>query len=105
MKSTRLATLCVALGLASFLNFNAQAQITVDGIKDAAYGTPIAVQSVTAGWGNNQVLASLSAVQQGTSLYVFLAGRPQGNAFMLFVDSKPGGVTFIPNNLISGRLS
>ena len=101
MKSTRLATLCVALGLASFLSVDARAAITVDGVKDADYGTPIAVQSVTSGWGSSQVLASLSAVQQGSSLYVFLAGRPEGSAFMLFVDSKPGGVTFIPNNLIS----
>ncbi|NBU69286.1 MAG: hypothetical protein EBS49_06700, partial [Verrucomicrobia bacterium] len=74
----------------------------MDGVKDADYGAPIAVQSVTAGWGANQVLASVSAVQQGGSLYVFLAGRPQGNAFMLFIDSKPGGISFVPNNLIAG---
>jgi hypothetical protein len=102
MKSTRLATLCAALSLASFFNFSAQAQITVDGTKDAGYGAPLAVQSVTYGWGGNQVLASLSAVQQGSSFYVFIAGRAQGNALMLFIDSKPGGITFVPNNLISG---
>ena len=101
MRTNRLATLCVALGFASFFNSGAQAQITVDGTKDAAYGTPLAVQSLT-GWGANNTLASLSAVQQGGSLYVFLAGRPQGNAFLLFIDSKAGGVSFIPNNLISG---
>ena len=101
MKSTRFATLCVALGLASFFNFGAQAQITVDGTKEAAYGSPLSTQTLT-GWGANNSLASLSAVQQGGSLFVFVAGRPQGNAFILFIDSKPGGVTFIPNNLISG---
>lgn len=101
MKSTRFATLCVALGLASIFAFNTQAQITVDGTREVGYGAPLVIQSVTAGWGNNQVLASLSAVQQGGSLFIFLAGRPQGNAFMLFVDSKPGGVSFIPNNLIA----
>ena len=100
MKQTRLATLCVALGLAAFLNFSAQAQITVDGTKEAAYGTALSVQTLS-GWGNNKYLASLSAVQQGGSLYVFLGGRPQGEAFILFIDSKSGGVSFIPNNLIA----
>ena len=100
MKQTRFATLCVALGLASFLNLSAHAQITVDGTKEAAYGSPLSTQTLT-GWGSNNSLASLSAVQQGGSLFVFLAGRPQGNAFILFIDSKPGGVTFIPNNLIT----
>ena len=101
MKNMRFATLCAALGLASFLNLNSHAQITVDGTKEAAYGSPLSTQTLT-GWGANNSLASLSAVQQGGSLFVFLAGRPQGNAFILFVDSKPGGVTFIPNNLITG---
>jgi len=99
--SNRFAILCAAFGFASFFSFSAQAQITVDGTKDADYGTPLVVQSLT-GWGANNTLASLSAVQQGGSLYVFLAGRPQGNAFLLFIDSKAGGVSFIPNNLISG---
>ena len=103
MKQTRFATLCVALGLASFLNLNSHAQITVDGTKEAGYGSPLSVQAVTSGWGTGgQTLASLSAVQNSSLLYVFLAGRPEGSAFILFIDSKPGGVTFIPNNLISG---
>ena len=89
MKSTRFATLCVALGLASIFNLSAQAQITVDGTKEAAYGTALSVQAISSGWGGgsgNNTLASLSAVQQGGSLFVFLAGRPQGNAFVLFID-------------------
>lgn len=81
---------------------SSHAAITVDGVKDADYGSPLSVQTVPAGWGGNNTLASLSAVQQGSALYVFLAGRPQGNAFILFIDSKPGGISFIPNNLISG---
>ncbi|MEY3480689.1 MAG: hypothetical protein RIQ71_1464 [Verrucomicrobiota bacterium] len=92
-------TITLALGFAAAPLANAA--VAVDGVKEADYGAPIAVQSVTAGWGANNTLASLSAVQQGASLYVFLAGRPQGNAFMLFVDCKPGGVSSIPNNLIS----
>ena len=102
MNSFRFATLCVAVGFASLLSSSSYAVITVDGTKDADYGTPLSVQTVTSGWGGNNTLASLSAVQQGSFLYVFLAGRPQGNAFILFIDSKPGGITFVPNNLISG---
>ena len=102
MKSTRLATWCVALGLASFLSLNSQAQITVDGTREAAYGTPLSVQLVTSGWGANNVLASLSAKQEGGSLKVFLAGRPDGNAFILFIDSKSGGANVITTNTITG---
>jgi len=102
MKSTRLATMCAVLSLASFLNLNSHAQITVDGTRDAGYGIQLSVQAVTPAWGNANTLASLSAVQEGGALFVFVAGRAEGNAFMLFIDSKPGGVSFIPNNLISG---
>ena len=102
MKQTRFATLCVALGLASFLTLSSHAQITVDGTRDAGYGTQLSVQAVTSAWGSANTVASLSAVQEGGSLFVFVAGRAEGNAFMLFIDSKPGGVSFIPNNLISG---
>jgi hypothetical protein len=97
----RFATLCAALGIVSFFDFSAHAQITVDGTKEADYGTALSVQTLS-GWGDNKFLASLSAVQQGASLYAFVAGRPQGEAFILFVDSKPGGRSFIPNNLITG---
>jgi len=102
MNSSRFATLCVALGLAAFFSVSSShAVITVDGTKDADYGNPLSVQAVTSNWGGNNTLASLSAVQQGSALYVFLAGRPQGNAFILFIDSKPGGIPFVPNNLIA----
>jgi hypothetical protein len=102
MKQNRLATLCVALGLASFLNFSAQAQITVDGTREADYGTALSVQSVTSGWGAGNVLASISAKQEGGSLKVFLAGRATGNALFLFIDSKSGGANVLVNNLITG---
>ena len=62
MKSTRLATLCVALGFASFFNPGAQAQITVDGTREADYGTALAVQSVTSGWGAGNTLASMTGL-------------------------------------------
>ena len=99
--SNRLSILCVVLGLASFLNFSAQAQIAVDGTRDASYGTPLSVQSVTSTWGSGNTLASISAKQEAGSLKVFLAGRPDGNALFLFIDSKSGGANVLVNNLIS----
>ena len=66
MKQTRFATLCAALGLAAFFNFSAQAQITVDGTREAGYGTAVSVQSITSSWGTNNTLASLSVKQEGS---------------------------------------
>lgn len=102
MKSTRLATLCAALGLASFLNFSAQAQVTVDGTKEAAYGAPVSVQTITSSWGTNNTLASLSVKQEGSKLYVFVAGRADGNSLKLFIDSKTGGANKLVTGLVSG---
>ena len=101
MKSTRLATLCAALGLASFLNFSAEAQITVDGTREAAYGDRVSVQTITSSWGTNNTLASLSVKQEGSKLYVFVAGRADGNSLQLFIDSKTGGA----NKLVTGLVS
>lgn len=81
----------------------AQAQITVDGVRngsDTGY-TERAVQQTTTGWGNDNALANLHTAQDGSNLAVFIAGKPQGNAILLFIDSKPGGVSFIPNPLIN----
>ena len=102
MKQTRFATLCVALGLASFFNLSAQAQITVDGTREAGYGTAVSVQSITSSWGTNNTLASLSVKQEGTKLYVFVAGRADGNSLQLFIDSKTGGANKLVNGLVSG---
>lgn len=89
--------------LAALAISSTQAQITVDGVRDGSdvgY-TAQAVQSTTSGWGANNALANLHTAQDGANLAVFIAGRPQGNAILLFIDSKAGGVSFIPNNLIS----
>ena len=101
MKSTRLATLCMALGLASFFNSGAQAQITVDGTRDAGYDARASVQTTPSSWGGNNTLASLSFKQVGATLNVFLAGRANGNQVYLFIDSKTGGANKLVNNLIS----
>ena len=106
MRSNRLAILCAALGLASFLLSNSQAQITVDGTKEAAYGSPISVQSTTSNWGS-RALANLSVKQEGGTLYLFIAANA-GNlggtpdAVFVFIDSKTGGSNILVNNLISG---
>ncbi len=102
MKSTRLATLCLALGLASFFSFSAQAQITVDGTREVAYGDPVSVQTITSSWGTNNTLASLSVKQEGSKLYVFVAGRADGNSLQLFIDSKNGGANKLVTGLVSG---
>ena len=97
----RLAAVTMTL-VATFAALPARAAITVDGTKEADYGAPLAVQTVTSGWGAGNVLASLSARQEGSSLKLFLAGRPDGNAFILFIDSKAGGANVLLNNLITG---
>jgi hypothetical protein len=102
MKQTRFATLCVALGLALFFNHQSHAQITVDGTRESGYGARLAVQTVTSNWDNARAVASLSAIQQGNRLYVFVAGHAApGDAIYLFIDSKSGGANKLVNNLIS----
>ena len=102
MRTNRLATLCVALGFASFFNSGAQAQITVDGTREVAYGDPVSVQTITSSWGTNNTLASLSVKQEGSKLYVFVAGRADGNSLQLFIDSKNGGANKLVTGLVSG---
>jgi hypothetical protein len=81
----------------------ATAQVTVDGVRngsDTGY-TERAVQQTTSGWGGANTMANLHTAQDGSNLAVFIGGRTQGNAILLFIDSKAGGVSFIPNNLIT----
>ena len=102
MRINRLAILCAAFGFASFLNFSAQAQITVDGTREVAYGDPVSVQTITSSLGTNNTLASLSVKQEGSKLYVFVAGRADGNSLQLFIDSKNGGANKLVTGLVSG---
>lgn len=90
------------LTLTLLTSVNSHSQITVDGTRDAAYGTPLAVQSVTSSWGTDNTLASLSVKQEGSKLYVFVAGRAAGNSLQLFIDSKIGGANKLVNGLVSG---
>ena len=102
MKSTRLATLCAALGLASFLNFSAQAQITVDGTRDAGYGSELAVQTCGTGFGagaGGSSLANAYAINNGTHLYLFIAGNLETNwnKLAIYLDTKTGGQNKLRN--------
>ncbi len=98
----RFAILCVALGLTPFFNSSARSAVTVDGTRDADYGTPVSVQTLSSSWGGGNTLASLSAKQDGGTLNIFLAGRANGNTVFIFIDSKSGGANKIVNNLSSG---
>ena len=100
--SNRFAILCAALGLTTFFNYSAYSAVTVDGTRDADYGTPISVQTLSSSWGGGNTLASLSAKQDGGTLSIFLAGRANGNTVFIFIDSKSGGANKIVNNLSSG---
>ena len=100
--SNRFAILCAALGLTTFFNYSAHSAVTVDGTRDADYGTPVSVQTLSSSWGGGNTLASLSAKQDGGTLNIFLAGRANGNTVFIFIDSKSGGANKIVNNLSSG---
>jgi hypothetical protein len=94
--SNRFANFSLAFGLALFSNFSAQAQITVDGTRDAEYGAALAVQTCGTGFGagsGGSSLANAYAINDGTFLYLFIGGNIEGNynKFLIFIDSKTGG--------------
>jgi len=72
----------------------AAAQITVDGTRDAAYGAPLAVQTVQTQFGDNQseMNAGYGLIDGGT-LYLMLTGNIEANfnKLEIFIDSKAGG--------------
>lgn len=97
--------LCLTLTFA--LSASAQA-ITVDGTRDAAYGAPLAVQTVQTGFGDEDGLndpnggeldAAYMAIENGR-LNIFVAGNVETDSFnklSIFIDSTPGGEnTLVP---------
>lgn len=91
------AAMIGTVGLASI----AKGQITVDGSLDAAYGPPIAVQTVETQFGNanppgslggSELNAAYAKIESGR-LYILLTGNhePNFNKLELFIDSKAGG--------------
>ena len=100
--SNRFANLCVILGLTMFFNYTAHSAVTVDGTRDADYGTaPISVQVHASTWGGNNTLANCFALQEGSKLNLFLGGRVWGNAMVICIDSKSGGLTSLASNTLS----
>jgi hypothetical protein len=72
----------------------AWAAATVDGTKDAAYGGPLAVQTVETGFGDNfnELDAGYGLIDSG-KLYLMLTGNLEDNFnnIEIFIDSKAGG--------------
>jgi hypothetical protein len=70
------------------------AQVTVDGTKDAGYGSALAVQTVQTQFGDNESEwnAGYALINSG-KLYLMLTGNLQNNFNKLdiFIDSKAGG--------------
>jgi hypothetical protein len=67
---------------------------TVDGTKDAAYGSALAVQTVETGFGDNfsEMDAGYGIIDSG-KLYLMLTGNIEANfnKLEIFIDSKAGG--------------
>jgi hypothetical protein len=87
----------------------AQAQVTVDGIRNGGEGYVLrANQSIISNWNeagiaNNEheALANIHAVQDDGDLAVHIAARVKNRGILLFIDSRGGGRSFIPNPLIN----
>lgn len=100
--ASRFVKLGMALGLASFFNSSAQSQINVDGTRDAGYGSDLAVQSCGTGFGagaSGSSLANAYAVNDGTNLYLFIAGNLETNwnKLAIYLDTKSGGQNKLSN--------
>lgn len=93
-KSLKLAAIAAAAAFAT----PAFAAPTVDGSKDAAYGTAVAVQSINTEFGNanpnggSELNAAYSHVEGGV-LYLLITGNLENNfnKLNIFIDSQAGG--------------
>jgi len=72
----------------------ANAQFTLDGMRDVAYGLPLAVQTVNTQFGDNlsELNAGYASISGG-NLYLLLTGQVENNfnKLNIFIDSIPGG--------------
>ena len=83
----------------------AHAQFTLDGFRDAAYGLPLAVQTVETQFGDNQSeLNAGYARVSGGNLYLLLTGQVQNNfnKLNIFIDSVAGGQNVLQNDGSNG---
>ena len=101
------------LSLAAIASMAASANaITIDGTVDAAYGAPLAVQTVETQFGDagdpaglgggGELNAGYAVAVEGGKLNVILTGNiePNFNKVSVFIDSQPGG-----ENVLDGSLA
>ena len=101
---TRLSSLLAAF-VALAICPAANAQFTLDGARDAAYGLPLAVQTVNTQFGDN--LSELNAGYAGISggnLHLLLTGQVENNfnKLNIFIDSVAGGQNVLQPDGFSG---
>lgn len=102
-----LRSLCIVLPL---LLGAADAQIVTDGLRDAAYGSPVAVQHNPTGYGDNtnpdplaangSELDAAHAVIRDGKLHILFTGNLETNfnKLSIFIDSRPGGQNVLAND-------
>jgi hypothetical protein len=82
-----------------------EAQFTLDGSRDAAYGAPLAVQTVETGFGDNdsELNAAYGAILGG-NLHLLLTGQIENNfnKLNIFIDSVAGGENVLTNDANNG---
>jgi hypothetical protein len=83
----------------------ADAQYALDGSRDAAYGAPLAVQTVETGFGDNdsELNAAYVDVAAG-NLHLLVTGQVESNFnnLNIFIDSVPGGQNILENDANNG---
>jgi hypothetical protein len=108
MKTTRFiqpaefSLLCASLLVASPV---VEAQFTLDGSRDAAYGAALTVQTVETQFGDNfsELNAGYAAIEGG-NLHLLLTGQVENNfnRLNIFIDSVPGGQNVVLNDANNG---
>lgn len=82
-----------------------EAQFTLDGSRDAAYGAPLAVQTVDTGFGDNfnELNAAYGAISGG-NLHLLFTGQIENNfnTLNIFIDSVAGGQNVLQNDANNG---
>ncbi|WP_428940731.1 hypothetical protein [Fontivita pretiosa] len=97
---------CAAIVLATGSSF---AAISVDGVRDPDYGSPVAVQTVQTAFGDanpngGSELDAAYATVQGGNLHLLLTGNLENNfnKLNIFIDSQPGGQNVLQNDTNNG---
>jgi hypothetical protein len=105
VKTLRIGTSLAAAGLLGGMS-NAQAQFTLDGVRDGGYGLPVALQTVQTQFGDNfSELNAAYAGFAGGNLHLLLTGNLEGNfnKLNIFIDSIPfAGQNSLLNDINNG---